>query len=286
MPTTKCHFDQLIRLSDEELASLQLIHHTFAEKLAFRLSTDWNTPVNITLDSISQEPISHYLKGLPKPTFISTASSEYLSKELIIEVNPNIIYTAIESLLGNTADYLRIHWPLSNLEQGLTRKFFMVIINELSETWANFLKTTFSLNDFMTSPPIPQELSQEKLAVTLFFKVKWKKKTSLISLAFLTTSLLPIVNLIEKKTNSEPFTSFKHENQKHPELNQIPVSITAILGKLNLSIPELKSLQVGDILELNHPLSKPIEIRIEEGCKLKGVVGLVGRNRAILLKNH
>ena len=69
-------------------------------------------------------------------------------------------------------------------------------------------------------------------------------------------------------------------------LCQIFSPVEARLGHVDLSLGELKELQVGDVLVLNKGLADSVELRIAGELGFKGTLGLINRRMSVQLLSH
>ncbi len=69
-------------------------------------------------------------------------------------------------------------------------------------------------------------------------------------------------------------------------LSQIFSPVEARLGHVDLSLGELKELQVGDVLILNKGLADSVELRIAGELGFKGTLGLINRRMSVQLLSH
>ncbi len=69
-------------------------------------------------------------------------------------------------------------------------------------------------------------------------------------------------------------------------LSQIFSPVEAKLGHVDLSLGELKELQLGDVLILNKGVHDPVDIRIASELGFKGTLGLLNRHLSVQLLSH
>lgn len=69
-------------------------------------------------------------------------------------------------------------------------------------------------------------------------------------------------------------------------LSQIFSPVEARLGHVDLSLGELKELQIGDVLILNKGLHDSVELRIAGELGFKGTLGLLNRRMSVQLLSH
>jgi flagellar motor switch protein FliM len=70
-------------------------------------------------------------------------------------------------------------------------------------------------------------------------------------------------------------------NRIKSQLMGTHVNITAHMGDAWISMRDLMEMSKGDIIQLDHDASRPLEIKIEGVLKMRGVPGVVKGNKAI-----
>ncbi|MBX3440636.1 MAG: FliM/FliN family flagellar motor switch protein, partial [Planctomycetaceae bacterium] len=64
-------------------------------------------------------------------------------------------------------------------------------------------------------------------------------------------------------------------------MRDVPVAVTVELGRTSLSMSELTSLQSGDVVILEQPVSRPLNVLVGETLKFRGRPGRLGTRRCL-----
>ena len=88
------------RVSNDQMRSLQMLHEVLARKLGASLSSYLRDIVEVKLASVEQLTYSEFILSLPNPTCFNLISCEPLDGQMVLEINPNIVYPIIDKLLG------------------------------------------------------------------------------------------------------------------------------------------------------------------------------------------
>lgn len=67
-------------------------------------------------------------------------------------------------------------------------------------------------------------------------------------------------------------------------LGQQPLTIKVELNPINLSVKQLTTLQIGDVISLDHPLTTPLKITQNKQLLAEAELGLSSHHKSILLK--
>ena len=88
------------RVSKSQVIALEALHEVFARNLSASLSGYLRHIVEVRLMSVEQFTYSEFTMSLPIPTSFNLLSCGPLEGNIILEVNPSILYPVIDRLLG------------------------------------------------------------------------------------------------------------------------------------------------------------------------------------------
>lgn len=86
------------------------------------------------------------------------------------------------------------------------------------------------------------------------------------------------MSALEKAQETDLLTELSEENTRRPALESIydvPVKMTAVLGKMKMNIADLMSLGAGAIIELDRRVGEPIDLYVNDRLIARGELVLV-----------
>src|SRR5258707_15361637 len=105
------------RVGKEQMRSLQTMHEAFGRNFWASLSALLRTIVELKLTSVDQLTYSEFVFSLENPTCFNLLRAEPLEGNLILDINPSILYPIIDRLLGGGRDPAPIaRRPLTGIE--------------------------------------------------------------------------------------------------------------------------------------------------------------------------
>jgi flagellar motor switch protein FliN len=101
---------------------------------------------------------------------------------------------------------------------------------------------------------------------------------------------LPLPDLDQSASNGL-LASSMHPSSSHMEISEqdldpvldVPITVTAILGRTRIPIADIVKLDEGSIVELDKSVGEPVEIVIDHRLVARGEVVLVNNQLAITL---
>ncbi len=97
---TPYDFKRPERVGKEQMRALQTLHEGFGRNFGAGLSALLRSIVEVKLTSVDQLTYSEFVFSLENPTCFNLLKAEPLEGNLILDINPSILYPIIDRLLG------------------------------------------------------------------------------------------------------------------------------------------------------------------------------------------
>ena len=97
---TPYDFKRPERVGKEQMRALQTMHEGFGRNFGAALSALLRTIVEVKLTSVDQLTYSEFVFSLENPTCFNLISAEPLEGQLILDINPSLLFPIIDRLLG------------------------------------------------------------------------------------------------------------------------------------------------------------------------------------------
>ena len=269
-------FKYYSRSSRAILKLIQKIHQDLAKKLTKSLSSFLTSEITVELEDIQRKGLKKYLLSLNDPTFIASLDNASIDSFGLIEINSLLVYSAINKMLGGRNEMELFSSHLEKLEKAFIRKLFNHILNELNIAWQPVQTLGLTIRDIHSHPNQTHSRETVEIFIVSNFRIKMGNFQGFMSIALPYLMFHSISALKDLKDTSPP-------SQKQIDLNDIKIELQAILGKLQLSLSELKSLRRGDVLDLGNDITE-VTLRIAGEPKFKAAPGLVKQAKGIILR--
>jgi flagellar motor switch protein FliM len=154
----------------------------------------------------------------------------------------------------------------------------------LSEAWSNLTPLTFSVNDFESNPQLVQIVPPNETVVVVGFELKLGNRAGTMSLCIPYNVIEPIMGVLaaqnwfsyQRKGNQED-----HLRKLTKNVQNAPVEARVFLVQTTITMNELLSLQVGDVITTDKPATKDVLVQVEEKNKFLGQIGQLRGKKAI-----
>lgn len=267
------------RVSKSQVIALEALHEVFARNVTASLSGYLRTIMEVRLISVEQFTYSEFTMSLPIPTSFNLLSCEPLEGHMILEVNPSILYPIIDRLLGGGK--MESHYldrPFTNIELGLVNTILERFMQQLRETWESVKEIDFQLYETESNPFLLQIVAPNEPIVLLSFEALMGEYSGMINICIPFKVIEPIMpefsqsNWFSSGKKSDDDASFGRQRILE-NINNAPIEVRGILAEMPLSLTDILSLQVGDLLDTGRVANSPALLAVEGRKKYRGVAG-------------
>jgi flagellar motor switch protein FliM len=273
------------RVSKEQMRALEAIHDGFARSFGASLSGFLRTIVEIRVATTEQLTYSEFIHSLPNPTNFNLLTAEPLEGQLCLEISPLIIYPIIDRLLGGSNAELFIpQRPLTMIEQRLVSRITSRAINALIEAWSDLMEVEFAITEVESNPHLVQIVAPNEVVVVIGFEIKMGGRVGTMSLCIPFNVIEPVMD----KLLSQGWLAYQRKSTVEDKSEEIAkglgvteVNLAAFLAETQMTVRELLSLQPGDIIQTEKPMTGEMIIQVEGRNKFAGKIGRVKENLAI-----
>lgn len=272
------------RVSKEQMRSLESLHETFSRNFGASLSGYLRTIVEVNIISIEQMTYSEFLQLLPNPTCMNLLSCMPLEGNLILEINPLIIYPVIDRLLGggNEAAFVPDR-ALTHIETVLVNRIIDRALGALHEAWLPVREIKFATAHTESNPAMVQIVPPNEVVVVIGFEIGMGGRSGMMSFCIPFNVIEPIMSEFTGHNWSVYSRSSDNEQARKHMADRIAgsaVNMTAYLAETIITLNELMSLKPGDVLKTEKSASGEMLLVINGQAKFRAKPGVYRGHKA------
>jgi len=265
---TSYDFKSPDRVGKEQMKTLQTMHEGFGRKFAAGLSAMLRAVVDVKLTSVDQLAYSEFIFGLDNPTCFNLLRAEPLEGNLILDINPSILYPMIDRLLGGGREpAMTARRPLTEIEQRLVLRVTKMFLQELKRAWENVIDLDFEVMQTESNPQLIQVVPPNEVVIVLCFEV------ALIEVRGSITLCIPYNSFerIASKLTSNAWTGYSSKKQATPQtikkiskdIRNMKALLKVKLAESKMKLHEFLNLRVGDVICTQKKADTPLMVSIE-----------------------
>ncbi|AGX03872.1 MULTISPECIES: flagellar motor switch protein FliM [Bacillus] len=277
-------FKRALRFSKDQVRSLTRIHENFARLLTTFFSAQLRTYVQISVASADQIPYEEFIRSIPKMTILNVFEVPPLDGRILMEVNPNIAYAMMDRMMGGRGSSINKVDTLTEIETKIMSNTFERAFEHLREAWSTITEIDPFLAEFEINPQFLQMVSPNETVVVISLNTMIGETSGMINICIPHVVLEPIIPKLSvhywmqtEKKEREPEELGRLEDS----IQKAQVPVSAELGSADISIQDFLMLDLGDVIELNQAIDRPLTIKIGDIPKFTGQPGKANKKLAI-----
>ncbi len=285
---TPYDFKRPERVGKEQMRALQTLHEGFGRNFGAALSALLRNIVDVKLTSVDQLTYSEFVFSLENPTCFNLIRAEPLEGNLILDINPSILYPIIDRLLGGGSEVGPMsRRPLTEIELRLVSRITRLFLDEMQNAWDNVVKLDLSVERVESNPQLAQIVPPNEVVVLISFELTLSDVRGMINLC------IPF-NSIERISGDLTANSWVTYGRKPstPEsidavsrqLSGSLVEVVARLAETKINTGDLIGLRVGDIITTERDVNGPISVMVEGHEKFQAHLGAYKGRKAIRIE--
>ena len=273
------------KFSKDQIRTLYMLHENFARLLNTYLSTNLRTLVNISVASVEQLAYEEFIRSLSNPSVIGIFNMSPLKGNVIFEINPNIAFSIIDRLFGGEGTVINKIRTLTDIEETIIRKVITKSLDNLQEAWRHVVNTEPRLEVIETNPQFTQIVPPNDMVVIVTLQTQIGQVEGLINICIPYLVLEPIMS----KLTTTFWVASSIAKQAHPEqvdilekkIKKTYAPLAVELGTINLSVRELLSLNINDVLKLDTTVGSELKVIVGRKAKFLCHPGTANKKVAV-----
>ena len=285
---TPYDFKRPERVGKEQMRALQSLHEGFGRNFGAALSALLRAIVEVKLTSVDQLTYSEFVFSLENPTCFNLLRAEPLDGNLILDINPSILYPIIDRLLGGGKESTpHTRRPLTEIELRLVTRITALFLTELKHAWENVLELKLSVDRVESNPQLVQIVPPNEVVVLISFEISIGEVRGMMNLCIPFNS----IERIGHKLTANSWVSYGRTDSTADTIQTLGqrlhgslVDVVVRLAETNISTRDLIGLRVGDIITTQKDVHTPIAVCIEGVEKFTASPGCLKGRKAIRIE--
>jgi flagellar motor switch protein FliM len=275
------------RVSKKQLRSLHSLHHRFARIFSSSLSAYLRALIEVDLYSVEQFTYAEFILSLPDPTYLNVIAMGPLGGNVVLEINPKILFPMIDKILGGKGEeFGGVMRTVTDIERTLIEGVVKLILRDLEESWKQIAKLRTSIVATETSPQLIQVVAPNEIVVLIVFELKVGEAKGFMHFCIPSIVLDPVAERFSQDWYAHRAKISVEEVEKI-KLNLLKTKIRAEAGIYGncIKVKDLLALAPGNVIKLETKINDKINVKLNgikkfSACQLKK-----GRKKAVQIVN-
>src|SRR5579871_2089669 len=266
------------RIAKDQLRAIHLLHENFSRSLASSLSAYLRAYVQVNLVSVEQLSFIEFSQCLPSPTCLVSLGMKPFEGAAVLELNPALVFPIIEMLLGGSAKIpLKVSREITEIEQSVMDGIFRIILQDLKAAWHAVTPLEFAILAHETEPQLLRILAPNEAVVAVSIEVRIGENSGMMNIGIPSIVIKMLRNKFDQQWSVRKANSTEDDQSR--VLRLMRSSAMHMDGRLAgpmLSVDDLLALSEGDVLVLDYPIGRMIDLTVNGRSKYRGRIVSAG----------
>jgi flagellar motor switch protein FliM len=262
-----------------------MMHETFARLTTTSLSAQLRSMVHVHVASVDQLTYEEFIRSIPTPTTLAVINMDPLKGNAILEIDPSITFSIIDRLFGGTGEGTKSQHELTDIESSVMEGIIVRILGNMREAWAQVIDLRPRLGQIDTNPQFAQIVPPTDMVVLVTLETKVGDVEGMINFCIPYLTIEPIIGKLSTQfwfSNIHRGATPENLNVLKEKLSTVDVNIVAEIGKINIPVRDVLSLQLGDIIQLyNTKVEDAYSLNVGNKKKFLCRPGIIGKKMAV-----
>ena len=170
------------KFSKDHIRTLEKVHDNFARIISNYLTGQLRRSVKVNVENVEQVPYEEFIRSIPNPTILAYFKMYPLQGNVLLELNPEFSFQALDILLGGMGNKKAFYKDLTDIEKNILSKVCKEITSHLKLAWSEIMEVTPEFEGLETNPTANQTLAPNEPVALISFSIELGKETTYINL--------------------------------------------------------------------------------------------------------
>jgi flagellar motor switch protein FliM len=263
------------RIPRSALEAVVLRYEQAARAMQADLSTLLNNAVKIELESFEQIRFGALRDTLPEPSTCFVVDLAPLREPGFLQLDFNLVYAAIDRLLGGTGAGDGDPRDLTTTELAVLDDFVRPILAAHAFAWQPYTTLRPKISRAVFVPRYVRDLRSEDIMLLARYRFGGDPSGPALHFAVPLSGLEPHLQH-EPRPVAPQINRASIERDLSHNLGAVAVRMSVRVGGTRVKLRDILSLQPGDVVVLDRQINEPCELLVEGQPKFAGYLGQHG----------
>ncbi len=273
-------FSRPTKFTSDHQRRIERAIDTFCQTAATRLSAELRWPIELETINTAQATWHAAQAMLPAASLAVTLNVQPIGTRMLFTAEQPFVLTALECLLGGSADKLPRERRMTEIDWALTNRLLTSIVQQLSIVFEDLGGVTLEAIAIEPHNDTGQIASVSEPTLVVVIESRVNKQSSALSLLIPWIAIEPIAQRISGR---EPAGT--HDPARGPAIDAamaaVPVTVRAEVAATELPVQQILTLAPGSVVSLGSQAERGVSLFAENVKIAGGSPGSNGPRRAI-----
>ncbi len=280
------------KFSREQLKLLDNVFDGFARTFSLQISGMLRTSCQMEILQVEEEDYREFNNALSDSVLVGvigmhSEENRIDDKQILLELARPVSFSIMDRMLGGTGAGYDLDRDYTEIELSLLEYLFKQVLPLLKNAWGNYIELDHTLDMIETNSRMIQFIQPDEAVSIVVIEITVGDLKGNMNICLPATSLEEVFRVFNSKyvklpKKDDPDVEQQRKTEIMHSLKTSPLTVSAILGKTEISLRDLLSLQTGDIISLNTPVEQNIvTVNVQSSPWFTGVMGTKKKKYAV-----
>lgn len=258
---------------------------TFCQTAASRLAAELRVPVELEVINTNQLTWSSAQSEFPAKSLAATIETSPAATRMLLIAELSFVLAGLECLLGGSPERVPRDRRLSEIDLSLARRIIDSIVHQLSLVWVDLAGLELSTVGLDLHSDAIQIASVSEPTFIVLIEGRLAGHSAMLGLL---VPWLAIESVSERVAGHDAHNGANDAaaaRAVHGALSEVPVTLRAEIGSIELGVEEVLGLQAGSIIRLGSQADAGVSLFVENVQLARAQPGRSGARRAVQIQN-
>ena len=229
------------------------MHVNFERLTTSSLSAQLRSLVQVHVASVDQLTYEEFIRSIPNPTTLGVINMDPLKGSAILEIDPAITFSIIDRLFGGQGEGTKVTRELTDIESSVMEGIIVRILGNMREAWSQVIDLRPRLGQIDTNPQFAQIVPPTEMVVLVTLETKVGEVEGMMNFCIPYLTIEPIISKLSAQywySSVRRGATTENLNILRERLAGIAVPLIVEIGSMELTVRDVLSLRVGDVVRL------------------------------------
>ncbi len=285
------------KFSRDQLKLLNNIFDSFARLIGLHLSNLLRVSCEAEVIQVEEEEYREFNNALNDSVLVGVLRMQNKEnniddKRILLEMSRPVSFSILDRLLGGSANAEQADRDYTDIEVSLFEYLFRQFAAVLKNAWGNYIDVEHFLDMIETNSRLIQFIQQDESVAIVVMNLSVDEAKGTLNICLPASTLDDFFKIFDSKyVKMQRKSNVEQEKLRKDSImstiSESSLTVSAMLGKTEITLEELLGLQIGDVLPLDTPASdSSVLIDVEDQHWFTGAIGIKKKNYAVKIEKN
>lgn len=283
------------KFTKEQLKVIDGIFENYSRVLSSYLTGLMRLYCRVEVMQIEEQRYYEFNNALPDYVIMALVNmgihdEDILETNCILQLSNPITFTMMDRLMGGHGAFSEVSRDFTEIEITIMSGVMEKMGQALKAPWGQYIDLDPVLNAVETNSRVMQSIPPDEVIILVTLEIEIKDIKNIMTFCIPAINLESIMNKFGDKWAR---TTMRQEPRREKErrdaimytLRDSDIDVRAVLCNTKVDLYDILTLQVDDIIPLNMPINRNVELKIGGNVWYDGKLGVMNNKKAIKIDN-